>query len=29
MRRLLLIPICFFALAVPVVVLANGVQGGI
>jgi hypothetical protein len=28
MRKLLLIPICFFALAVPVVVLANGVNGG-
>jgi hypothetical protein len=28
MRRLLLIPICFLALAVPVVVLANGAQGG-
>ena len=28
MRRLILIPICFFALAVPVVVLASGVQGG-
>jgi hypothetical protein len=28
MRKLLLIPICFVALAVPVVVLANGVQGG-
>jgi hypothetical protein len=28
MRRLILIPICFFALAVPVVVLANGVEGG-
>jgi hypothetical protein len=28
MRKLLLIPICFLALAVPVVVLANGVQGG-
>ena len=28
MKRLILIPICFFALAVPVVVLANGVQGG-
>jgi hypothetical protein len=28
MRKLFLIPICFFALAVPVVVLANGVQGG-
>jgi hypothetical protein len=28
MRRLVLIPICFLALAVPVVVLANGAQGG-
>jgi hypothetical protein len=28
MRKLVLIPICVFALAVPVVVLANGVQGG-
>ena len=28
MRRLVLIPICFVALAVPVVVLANGAQGG-
>ena len=28
MKRLLLIPICFVALAVPVVVLANGAQGG-
>jgi|SRR6185503_514930 hypothetical protein len=28
MRKLILIPICFLALAVPVVVLANGVQGG-
>ena len=28
MRKLLLIPICFFALAVPVVVLASGVAGG-
>ena len=28
MRKLFLIPICFFALAVPVAVLANGVQGG-
>jgi len=28
MRKLVLIPICFLALAVPVVVLANGVQGG-
>ena len=28
MRRLILIPVCFVALAVPVVVLANGVQGG-
>lgn len=28
MRRLILIPICFFALAVPVVVLANGMHGG-
>ena len=28
MRRLLLIPVCFFALAVPVVVLANGPRGG-
>jgi hypothetical protein len=28
MKRLVLIPICFFALAVPLVVLANGVQGG-
>jgi len=28
MKRLILIPICFFALAVPVVVLASGVQGG-
>jgi len=28
MRKLVLIPICFFALAVPVAVLANGVQGG-
>ncbi len=28
MRRLILIPLCFFALAVPVVVLANGAQGG-
>ena len=28
MRRLILIPVCFFALAVPVVVLASGVQGG-
>lgn len=28
MRRMLLIPVCFFALAVPVVVLANGARGG-
>jgi len=28
MRKLVLIPVCFLALAVPVVVLANGVQGG-
>jgi hypothetical protein len=28
MRKLFLIPICFFALAVPVVVLANGVASG-
>jgi hypothetical protein len=28
MKRLLLIPVCFFALAVPVVVLANGARGG-
>jgi hypothetical protein len=28
MKRLVLIPICFVALAVPVVVLANGAQGG-
>lgn len=28
MRRLVLIPICFFALAVPVVVLASGAEGG-
>ena len=28
MRKLLLIPICFLALGVPVVVLASGVQGG-
>jgi len=28
MRKSLLIPVCFFALAVPVVVLANGVSGG-
>jgi hypothetical protein len=28
MRRFILIPVCFLALAVPVVVLANGVQGG-
>lgn len=28
MKKLILIPICFFALAVPVVVLANGVSGG-
>jgi hypothetical protein len=28
MRRLLLIPICFVALAVPVVVLAGGAEGG-
>lgn len=28
MRRLVLIPICFVALAVPVVVLAGGAQGG-
>jgi hypothetical protein len=28
MRKLVLIPICFFALAVPVVVLANGASGG-
>lgn len=28
MRRLILIPICFIALAVPVVVLANGAEGG-
>jgi hypothetical protein len=28
MRRLLLIPICFVALAVPVVVLASGAEGG-
>ena len=28
MRRLLLIPVCFFSLAVPVVVLANGPRGG-
>jgi hypothetical protein len=28
MRRLVLIPICFLALAVPVVVLANGAEGG-
>lgn len=28
MKKLFLIPICFLALAVPVVVLANGVSGG-
>jgi len=28
MKRLILIPICFLALAVPVVVLASGAQGG-
>lgn len=28
MKKMVLIPICFLALAVPVVVLANGVQGG-
>jgi len=28
MRRLILIPTCFLALAVPVVVLASGVHGG-
>jgi len=28
MRKLILMPGCFFALAVPVVVLANGVSGG-
>lgn len=28
MRKLILIPICFFALALPVVVLAGGAQGG-
>lgn len=28
MRKFVLIPICFLALAVPVVVLANGVSGG-
>ncbi|HEY1575887.1 MAG TPA: hypothetical protein VGF82_02300 [Terracidiphilus sp.] len=28
MRKLILIPICFLALAVPVVVLANGAAGG-
>jgi hypothetical protein len=28
MRRLIFIPICFVALLVPVVVLANGAQGG-
>jgi len=28
MRRFLWIPICFFALAVPVIVLAGGAQGG-
>ena len=28
MRKLVLIPICFLALAVPVVVLASGSQGG-
>ncbi|MGC1421085.1 MAG: hypothetical protein WA354_02155 [Terracidiphilus sp.] len=28
MRRLVLIPICFLALAVPVVVLASGAEGG-
>lgn len=28
MRKLILIPICFFALALPVVVLASGAQGG-
>ncbi|WP_348263837.1 hypothetical protein P8935_04570 [Telmatobacter sp. DSM 110680] len=28
MKRLILIPICFVALAVPVVVLASGAQGG-
>ncbi len=28
MKRLVLIPICFLALAVPVVVLAGGAQGG-
>lgn len=28
MRRIVLIPICFLALAVPVVVLANGFSGG-
>lgn len=28
MRKLVLIPVCFFALALPVVVLANGAGGG-
>lgn len=28
MKRFILVPICFLALAVPVVVLANGAQGG-
>jgi hypothetical protein len=28
MRKLFLIPVCFLSLAVPVVVLANGVSGG-
>ena len=28
MKRFILFPICFIALAVPVVVLANGAQGG-
>jgi hypothetical protein len=28
MRKLILIPVCFLSLAVPVVVLANGVSGG-
>lgn len=28
MKRFILFPICFLALAVPVVVLANGAQGG-
>lgn len=28
MKRLILIPVCFFALAVPLVVLASGAEGG-